>query len=392
MAASSPVLSNNGGETTPTTTTTNFTPPPPPSPATVSAKSPALPTVTLQRSDPSKNLRGLNKPKCIKCGNVARSRCPYQSCKSCCSKAQNPCHIHVLKPNATLADRGASANTTTQQQQQPNEVPSSGPPTKVSSLRQLSSTFAQFNNVHIPLRSRKPVTKKEALAINAWRFAKLKEYKERNIEAEHEAFDRYMQNISLLEETFKVNSKSPDNNNIPLLSNSPTTSGDETGMMISEMKVKLRSDPARMDKFRKRIHQAVDQGLRKLQKHDPIETANNLIELDSTPNAAENWTRKKKTLSLIELNERLNKARNEEDLKLCMEMRSKIRGERNTNFGEKTESAEVAKEKGVSGNLSSAQDPDYTSLLKLVRTSEIDQDALNSIESHFSSLEEIEDL
>ncbi|KAJ6706041.1 ELECTRON CARRIER/IRON ION-BINDING PROTEIN [Salix purpurea] len=51
---------------------------------------------TTSFSAPPKTLRGLNKPKCIQCGNVARSRCPYQSCKSCCSRAQNPCHIHVL--------------------------------------------------------------------------------------------------------------------------------------------------------------------------------------------------------------------------------------------------------------------------------------------------------
>ncbi|KAL5221296.1 hypothetical protein ABZP36_026009 [Zizania latifolia] len=43
---------------------------------------------------PKPSLRGLNKPKCIQCGNVARSRCPFQCCKSCCYKAQNPCHIH----------------------------------------------------------------------------------------------------------------------------------------------------------------------------------------------------------------------------------------------------------------------------------------------------------
>ncbi|GAB2221547.1 hypothetical protein Droror1_Dr00012731 [Drosera rotundifolia] len=53
---------------------------------TTAAAAKTLSTKTTQR--------GLNKPKCIKCSNVARSRCPYQSCKSCCSKAQNPCHIH----------------------------------------------------------------------------------------------------------------------------------------------------------------------------------------------------------------------------------------------------------------------------------------------------------
>lgn len=37
-----------------------------------------------------------------------------------------------------------------------------------------------------------------AAAINVWRFSKLKEYKEENIEVENEAFDRYMQNVDLL--------------------------------------------------------------------------------------------------------------------------------------------------------------------------------------------------
>jgi len=73
MAASSPALSNNGGESTPSTSAS--TPPPPPAAATTATvKNPAFPTITLQRPDPPKNLRGLNKPKCIKCGNVARSR------------------------------------------------------------------------------------------------------------------------------------------------------------------------------------------------------------------------------------------------------------------------------------------------------------------------------
>ncbi|GAB2248760.1 hypothetical protein Droror1_Dr00012119, partial [Drosera rotundifolia] len=116
---------------------------------TTAAAAKMLPTKTTQR--------GLNKPKCIKCGNVARSRCPYQSCKSCCSKVQNPCHIHVLKPNATLADRFASNATP---ELQTDKAPSPGPPQKVGSLRQLSTNFAQFNNVNTPVRPRKPLTRK----------------------------------------------------------------------------------------------------------------------------------------------------------------------------------------------------------------------------------------
>ncbi|WMV43442.1 hypothetical protein MTR67_036827 [Solanum verrucosum] len=65
MAESSPALSNQSADHAPS---------PAPAPA------PAVPTATaaafssLPTTNASKNLRGLNKPKCIKCGNVARSR------------------------------------------------------------------------------------------------------------------------------------------------------------------------------------------------------------------------------------------------------------------------------------------------------------------------------
>ncbi|KMT11729.1 hypothetical protein BVRB_5g105650 [Beta vulgaris subsp. vulgaris] len=386
MAAttSSPVLSNNGSEAS---GNTGISSPPPSSttpPSTV--KSPSLPTILLQRPEPPKNLRGLNKPKCIKCGNVARSRCPYQSCKSCCSKAQNPCHIHVLKQNSTLADRGASSNSTIPEQQ-PNEVAASGPQSKATSLRQLSSTFSQFNNVHIP-RSRKPLTRKEALTVNEWRFAKLKEYKERNVEAENEAFDRYMQNIGLLEEVFDVNSERTDEN-VSGMSNPPTTSGEKMEI-ISETKVMLRSNPERINTFRKRIRQTIDQGLRKFQTNDLVDGPSNLDdEDDMTPKTATSM-RAGKTSALAELNFKLNRARNEEDLKLCVEMRSNILGQQNLTLGQRAENAEVLEKQTVRNHLPSTQESDVS--LKLVKTTEIDQDLLNSMDSHFSSLEEIEDL
>ncbi|KAL5066895.1 hypothetical protein RYX36_017782 [Vicia faba] len=75
---------------------------------------------------------------------------------------------------------------------------------RVASLRQLSNSFAQFSNLHLSLRSKKPLTRKDAATINEWRFSKLKEYKEQNVEAENEAFDRYMQNVDLLEEVLST--------------------------------------------------------------------------------------------------------------------------------------------------------------------------------------------
>ncbi|WOL09158.1 hypothetical protein Cni_G17911 [Canna indica] len=102
---------------------------------------------------PRPSQRGLNKPKCIKCGNVARSRCPFQSCKSCCAKAENPCHIHVLKQNGTLPDKPPPSSTTLLDQPS-NDVSSTGSSWRLNSLRQLSTNVANI------LRTKNPPTKK----------------------------------------------------------------------------------------------------------------------------------------------------------------------------------------------------------------------------------------
>ncbi|KAK9716253.1 hypothetical protein RND81_06G221400 [Saponaria officinalis] len=356
-------------------------------PATVSGvKNQA--SVLLQRPEPTKNLRGRKKPKCNTCGNVARSRCPFQCCKSCCSKAQNPCHIHVLKANATLADRGASTNSAPAEQQ-PSEVAPPGPSHKATSIRQLSSNFAQFNNVHIPLRSRKPLSLKEALVINEWRFAKLKEHKESNIEAENEAFDRYMRNISLLEDVFDVNSGRLSEDASPL-SNLPTTSG-EKAEMVSQIKAKLRSNPVRIDAFRKRIRHTIDQGLRNFQLHASKDGSANLDnDGERSPKAAKKWWGEK-TSSLTELNDKLSKAQNEDDLKLCIQMRANIKGQAKSTPQKKIDNSEISKEQTTPNDMGATRASEKP-LLKFVRATEVDQDALNGMEFYFSSLEEIEDL
>ncbi|KAL9249689.1 hypothetical protein AKJ16_DCAP01147 [Drosera capensis] len=337
---------------------------------TTAAAAKTLPTKTTQR--------GLNKPRCIKCGNVARSRCPYQSCKSCCSKAQNPCHIHVLKPNATLADRSASNATP---EQQTNEAPSPGPPQKVGSLRQLSTNFAQFNNVNIPVRTRKPLTRKDAVAINEWRFSKLKEYKESQIKAENEAFDRYMQNTHLLEEVFTPSSKDG------VVSNPPASLKDmmDTTLLL---KAKLRSNPSRTTNLRKRIKQCVNQGLKKLKKQNSeygISELHDGAELDQALKSAVKEL-DGKSLTYQELNDKLNKARNQEDLKSCLQILSSLTSSRNE--AEKS----VALAEQIDKNIAGGEHVTDTSILKLVKVREVDQDTINSMDVYFSSLEEIEDL
>ncbi|KAA8525947.1 hypothetical protein F0562_007953 [Nyssa sinensis] len=376
MAASSPALSNNSSTTTPTPAITT----------------PA--TITTPTTNASKNLRGLNKPKCIKCGNVARSRCPYQSCKSCCAKAQNPCHIHVLKANATFPDK-LPASGSPLFDQQSTEVSSSGNSLRVSSIRHLSNNFAQFNNLQSPLRSRKPLTRKDAAVINEWRFLKLKEYKDRNIEAENEAFDRYMQNIYLMEEVFSVNSTTEGSTKVEFPISNPNLSSaeDSAEVMTLGLKLKLKSNPIRTENLRKRVQEIVDQGLKKLRKVEIDSGGNELNEADDLIKSPKKpkCCREERASTLSDLIDKLNKARNEEDLKSCMELKSQLFSRRTNTSQEETEDIVISKQQPTPSDLSAKLQSSY-SPTKWCSTTTIDQDALNRIDVHFSSLEEIEDL
>ncbi|KAM2285324.1 hypothetical protein ACFX1S_037934 [Malus domestica] len=381
----SPALSNSSsGATRPTTTAAAADAP------TVAPLHPVHRTGT-----PPKTLRGLNKPKCKQCGNVARSRCPYESCKSCCSKAQNPCHIHVLKTNATFPDKAQTSNSPLFDHQSTEASPS-GNSHRVASFRQLSNNFAQFNNLHIPLRSKKPLTRKDAVAINEWRFSKLKEYKERNIEVENEAFDRYMQNVTLLEEVFSVKSITEESiGDGSAISNYDTTSTmeDETEAMVSGLKLKLRSNPMRTNNFRKRIQQVVDEGLKKLQKRefdDGGKKSSGPNGLDKGPQKEETWWAERAS-ALGDLIDKLNKARNEEDLKACLELKSQLFSEHKLTSRSESEDADITKKQ------TAKNDPDpqkeWNCLFpKVISTTEIDQETLKSVDAHFSTLEQIEGL
>ncbi|XP_057477286.1 uncharacterized protein LOC130764988 [Actinidia eriantha] len=374
MAASSPSISSNT-DASASASASLYAP-------SISSSPAATTTITasIAATNSSKNLRGLNKPKCIKCGNVARSRCPYQSCKSCCAKAQNPCHIHVLKTNATFPDRTPSSSTTLFDHQSTEASPS-GNSQRFTSLRQLSNNFSQFNNLQSPLRSRKPLTRKEAAVINEWRFLKLKEFKEANIEVENEAFDRYMQNVSLLEEVLAVNSKPevPTNGGSLISNPNPNSNGETTEMAVAGMKLKLRSNPVRTENLKRRMHDIVNQGLRKLRK----------IDLDYGANDAKKQAERVSALS--DLLDKLNKARNEEDLKSCFEMKAQIFNRHRRRSQTETEGIEILKQENAKNHFAPGLRSDYSPPMWFC-TGTINQDALNCIDVHFSSLEGIESL
>ncbi|XP_057421026.1 uncharacterized protein LOC130715050 [Lotus japonicus] len=348
----------------------------------------AVPAANPSPPPPPKSQRGHNKPKCKQCGNVARSRCPYECCKSCCARNQNPCHIHVLKANSTVPEKTPSSGAAPLDQQS-LELPHSTNAGRAASLRQLSNSFAQFNNLHLSLRSKKPLTRKDAEAINEWRFAKLKEYKERNIEVENEAFDRYMQNVDLLEEVLAVQS-SDDNVSSASESNPASTENNET--MIPWLKLQISSNSMRSNAVRTRVQQIVDEGLMKLQNSAVDGEINE--PMDEADEVSKSGKGTERLSALNDLMDKINKARTEEDLKLCLELKSQLFDSSEGSGimeGEGSEMLESGKAAEPARDETPAIGLNY-SLPKMVVTNEIDQETLNIVDKHFCSLEDVEEL
>lgn len=256
---------------------------------------------------PKQNLRGLNKPKCIKCGNVARSRCPFQSCKSCCFRADNPCYIHVLKQSTPLPD--SLPPPTAPVVEQPSvEAPSAGTSWRLSLLRQLSTTYLSS------LRARRPLTGKEAVNINKWRFSKLKEHNRRNLDTESEAFERYLRNVSLLEETLSVRLDD--------------RTSDQNHNILSSIQARLKSKAENTD--RERLRRLVDSKLRKLREWGTINESDSVgaSEVDDDdsrlkrPKVEE--LRAERTSIVKDLVDKLIKAQSEEDLESCLDLKRQL--------------------------------------------------------------------
>ncbi|KAF1872799.1 hypothetical protein Lal_00015891 [Lupinus albus] len=363
-------------------------------------------TVPFNRTEtPSKLARGHNKPKCRQCGNVARSRCPYECCKSCCSRNQNPCHIHVLKASSTLPDKipSSSGASIDQQSSEPSQTTdlklerfnykttfkASFSAGRVASLRQLSNSFAQFNNLNISVRSKRPLTRKDAAGINEWRFSKLKEYKERNLELENDAFDRYMQNVDLLEEVLSVKSVDDDESSA---SESNPTSGENDETTIPGLKLLRRSNLTRTDAVRMRIQQVVDEELKKLPKFAVGSGINEPIDEEADKDSKRGKMTERLS-AVSDLIDKINKARTEEDLKSCLEMKFQLfnNSDKDSDIEMIELNNETDENQTVESDAAPAKELDY-SLPKLIGITEVDQETLNTIDKHFTSLEHVQEL
>ena len=86
---------------------------------------------------------------------------------------------------------------------------------------------------------------------------KLKEHMQGDIDAENEAYERYTQNVGLLEETFCPMEDAANE------SEAETTSSEEERMdlLVSEAKVRLKSDNENTDSFMERVATILDEKL-----------------------------------------------------------------------------------------------------------------------------------
>ena len=221
----------------------------------------------------------------------------------------------------------------------------------------------------------------------------MKEFRDRNIEVENEAFDRYMHNISLLEDVFSLKSfleGSTEDESLSSNHDHASAKEDTEEKMVSEQKLKLRSNLSRSENDRKRLQQIVDVGLKKLQKLELNNgSVNNQKEVDKRPEKAKSL-RAEKASALSDLMDKLNKARNEEDLKSCSETKAQLYSQHARSRTE-IKDFEVLREQTAKKDVAPQKEMDFFSQ-KLFRAVEIDHEALTSIDAHFSSLEKIEDL
>lgn len=333
---------------------------------------------------PKMNQRGHNKPKCIKCGNVARSRCPFQSCKNCCSNAQNPCHIHVLKqsniipaPTPSPPPPPPSATTNTTKTTTPAAAPEPPPPDVLSSRVswRLSSLKRYSNHVHM-MRTKKPLTRKDIININKHRFSKLREHIEGNIEAENEAFDRYIWNVSLLEEAFSThNPISEDNSNSEVNLDSHQNS-------LSSMKFRLASNDEVANNQRRRTQTLIDRLLKKLHESDSVSDNVNVY---SGSDSLKQDVEGERTVKFSQLIEKLSKARTEDDVQICLELKKNI-------LSPDSKVCDQQKQEAGKQEAGAKSDASEYSLPRLCTAVHMDEEALSKVDVEFSSLGQLGEL
>lgn len=237
---------------------------------------------------------------------------------------------------------------------------------------------------------------KDAININKWRFSKLKEHIEGDIEIENEAFDRYMQNINLLKETFIPN-KTVDDDDIILPDGTPEQSTSvEFKRNVGAIKARLQSKVEIKKSFREKIQGIVDQGLKDLQRsdgivdnedNDDIAYDDDLCSLRDPKKKKIIGTRIDRTAAIDDLFDKLSKARTEEELNSCLGIKLRLFNQDIKKNNRSTISMDEEKVEDAPEAQSSHSTTATTSsaTFHYFCTRLVDQDTLRNIEAQCSS-------
>lgn len=220
----------------------------------------------------------------------------------------------------------------------------------------------------------------------------MKEHIEGNNEVENEAFDRYVQNVGLLEETLSV---------VEMLKLEDELIMEDVDLeykihkLVTEIKVKLQSNAERADSFRERIQSLISQKLKKLQERELFNDEGSPY--DEEQDANREFKRQKAVIkqraeryaAVNDLMDKLNRARSEDDLKSCLELKHQLLDVNSADKSKDLNSDDKIVHREESDSLSALSS---YSLPVVCTTVHIDQAAFSNIDAEFSSLGQIAQL
>lgn len=200
-----------------------------------------------------------------------------------------------------------------------------------------------------------------------------------------------MQNVSLLEETFSVDSLKERRPVVETCS-----SEDEFGKLVTGVKVRLKCNLDRTNASRDRVRGILEKGLENLKQ---LETAGHEVSHDDGLSSVGEFKRQRKlmksrferTAAVEDLIDKLIKARTEDDLKSCLETKLQI-----YNQDSGLDPHISSHETGDDGEAKEESDAGASALSYSLPRSfisvKIEEDHLSSIEKEFHSLGQIAEL
>ena len=221
---------------------------------------------------------------------------------------------------------------------------------------------------------------------------KLKEHMQGDIDAENEAYERYTQNVGLLEETFCPMEDAANE------SEAEATSSEEERMdlLVSEAKVRLKSDNENADSFKERVATILDEKLKKLQESQSAYEDDKPSDQDQDDHTTPvKFSAKQKMERAAKFNELLGKmtrARSEDDLKPCRDPIEQLFGKENGGSMDDSNRMETELSGQESITVAAAAAAQPYSFPKLCTRIEVGEDFAYTVNAEFSSLSEVAQL